>query len=383
MDYLKRPRIIPDNRAVMSRQYTLPSFFGKLREVVTDYCKFDIAKTMPVKVECPDESQGLKTLYITATFGTFPFVGGKLGAELDTKAIVPASHHADNLVYVMGSHTGYDHQAKTFGRIYREKEGGFGACCGKLAGVMGPYLKEYEYAKTDIKLFKEDGRVLLEIPNRFLGVHSSDEPHPVKLCLEPSLTKGDPESEGVMMTENPRSVIFEIHPDLQRALEAKKRNITQDSAPIGEDLTGDYFKFLWLASDPFPDDITRRLHPLMHQIVSSLDYPSMVTIANVHTWIEFNRFVDAVHAIPDVLSKGIFGVSGLTVDLYFEKRSYHYSNVYYPQYSFFKPAGEREGIVMGMSEINQLLSSYDPGKEKVSIDRILECNDQGDEKIEF
>lgn len=34
---------------------------------------------------------------------------------------------------------------------------------------------------------------------------------------------------------------------------------------------------------------------------------------------------------------------------------------------------------MGVSEINQLLSSYDPGKEKVSIDRILECNDQGDE----
>jgi hypothetical protein len=55
MDYLKRPRIIPDNRAVMSRQYTLPSFFGKLRKVVTDYCKFDIVKIMPVKVECPDE----------------------------------------------------------------------------------------------------------------------------------------------------------------------------------------------------------------------------------------------------------------------------------------------------------------------------------------
>lgn len=345
MDYLKRPRIIPDNRAVMSRQYTLPSFFGKLRKVVTDYCKFDIVKIMPVKVECPDERQGLKTLYITATFGTFPFVGGKLGAELDTKAIVPASHHADNLVY-----------------------------------VIGPYLKEYEYAKTDIKLFKEDGRVLLEIPNRLLGVHSSDEPNPVKLCLEPSLTKGDLESGGVMTTKNPRSVIFEIHPDLQRALEAKKRNITQDSAPIGEDLTGHYFKFLWPDSDPFPDDITRRLHPLMHQIVSSLDYPPMVTIANVHTWIEFNRFVDAVHAIPDVLSKGIFGVSGLTVDLYFENRSYHYSNVYYPQYAFFKPAGEREGIVMGVPEINQLLSSYDAGKEKVSIDRILECNDQGDEK---
>ncbi len=55
MDYLKRPSIIPDNRAVMSRQYTLPSFFGKLRKVVTDYCKFDIVKIMPVKVECPDE----------------------------------------------------------------------------------------------------------------------------------------------------------------------------------------------------------------------------------------------------------------------------------------------------------------------------------------
>ncbi len=382
MEYLKRPHIIPDTRTVMSRQYNLAAFFGKLGEVVTDYCKFDTAKTMPVKVECPDESQGLKILYFIATFGTSPFVGGKLGAELDTKAIVPASHHAENLVYVMGSHTGYDHRTRTLGRIYREKEGGFSACCGKLAGVMGPYLKEYEYAKTNIKLFKKEGRVFLEVPNRLLGIHSSDEPHPAKLCLEPSLIKGNPESEGVMTAESPRSVIFEAHPALQHALGAKKRNITHDPTPIGDDLTGDYFRFLWVSSDPFPDDITRRLHPLMHQIVSSLDAPPMVTVANVNTWIEFNRFVDAIHAIPDVLSKGIFGVSGLTVDLYFEDRTYRYSNVYYPQYAFFKPAGEREGIVMGPSEISKLLDSYTP-KERLSIDRILELNDQAGEEIEF
>ena len=382
MDYLKRPRIISDNRAVMSRQYNLSTLFGKLGEVVANYCKFDMAKTMPVKVECPDESQGLKILYFISTFGTSPFVGGKLGAELDTKAIVPASHHADNLVYVMGSHTGYDHQTKTLGRIYREKEGGFSACCGKLAGVMGPYLKEYEYAKGSIKLFKEDGRVLLAIPNRLLGIHSSDEPYPAKLCLGPSLIKGDPESGGVMTAESPRSVVFEIHPDLQHVLEAKKRNITHEPTPIGDDLTGDYFKYLWITTAPFPDNITRRLHPLMHQIVSSLEFPPMLTIANVHTWIEFNRFVDAIHSIPDVLSKGIFGVSGLTVDLYFQERSYHYSNVYYPQYAFFKTPGEREGIVMGPSEINNLLDSYIP-RERLSIDRILECNDQADEEVEF
>jgi len=382
MDYLKRPRIIPDARAIMSRQYNLATFFGKLGEVVVDHCKFDMAKTMPVKVECPDESQGLKILYFIATFGTSPFVGGTLGAEFDTKAIVPASHHAENLVYVMGSHTGYDHQAKTSGRLYREKEGGFSACCGKLAGVMDPYLKEYEYARNNIKLFKDNRRVCVDIPNRLLGIHSSDEPHPAKLCLEPSLIKGDPESDGVMTGESPRSVVFEIHPDLQHALKAKKRNITHGHTPIGDDLTGNYFKFLWISSAPFPDDITRRLHPLMHRIVSSLDYPPMVTVANVNTWIEFNRFVDAIHAIPDVLSKGIFGVSGLTVDLYFEDRPYHYSNVYYPQYAFFKPAGEREGTVMGPSEINNLLDSYTP-KKRLSIDRILEHNDQTDEEIEL
>lgn len=382
MDYLKRPCLIPDNQAAMSCQYNLSTFFGKLGQVGTEYCKFDMAKTIPVKVECPDESQGLKILYFIATFGTSPFVGGKLGAELDTKAIVPASHHGENLVYVMGSHTGYDHRTKTWGRLYREKEGGFSSCCGKLAGVMEPYLKEYEYAKNSIKLLKEEGRVLLEIPNRLLGIHSSDDPHRVKLCLEPSLIKGNPESQGVMKAESPRSVIFEVHPDLHFALQAKKRNITHDPTPIGDDLTGDYFKFLWISSDPFPDDITRRLHPLMHQIVSSANYPPMVTVANVNTWIEFNRFVDAIHAIPDVLSKGVFGISGLTVDLYFEERSYHYSNVYYPQYAFFKPAGKREGIVMGPPEINTLLDSYTP-KKRISIDRILECNEQAGEKIEL
>ena len=37
---------------------------------------------------------------------------------------------------------------------------------------------------------------------------------------------------------------------------------------------------------------------------------------------------------------------------------------------------------MGPSEINNLLDSYIP-KERLSIDRILECNDQADEEIEF
>lgn len=124
MDYLQRSPRVPDNRAIMCRYYNLAAFYGKPREVVEKYCMFDITTTLPVKVECPDETQGLKTLYFMAFFGMSPFVGGKLGAELDIEAIVPASHHAENLVYVMRSHTGYDRRTKTWGRIYREKEGG-------------------------------------------------------------------------------------------------------------------------------------------------------------------------------------------------------------------------------------------------------------------
>jgi len=383
MDYLRSPSIIPDNGSVMFRQYALASFFGKLREAAIHHCNFDLAGTLPVMVECADESQSLKALYFLATFGASPFVGGRVGAELDVEAIAPAAHHAENLVYVMGSHAGYDHETKTMGKIYREKEGGFSPCCGKLAGVIGPYLKEYEYARNSIKLFKEEDRVLLEIPSRFLGMNSTDLANPARLCLEPSLIRGDWESKGVMTAESPYSVIFEAHPDLQHALEAKKRTITHDPIPIGDDLTGDYFKFLWISSDPFPDGITRRLHPLMHQIVCSLDYAPMATVANVNTWIEFNRFVDAVQAIPDVFSKGVFGVSGLTIDLYIPTRSYHYSNVYYPQYAFFKPTGQTEGTIMGPSEINKLLDAYTPTKERPSLDQILECNDQNDEEIEF
>lgn len=383
MDYIKRPRIIPDNQAIMSNQYNLRTFFGKLKELVLDHCNFDMSKTMPVKVECPDESLGLKLLYFISTFGTSPFVGGKLGAELDTKAIAPAAHHAENLVYVMGSHVGYDNESKSFGKLYREKEGGYSFCCGKLVGIIEHYLQEYEYAKNSIKIFKEDGRVFLKIPNRLLGINSSDETHPAKIVLETSLIKGNSDLEGVMRAEKPRSIIFEIHPDILRELEAKKHNITTDFVPVGNALNGNHFKFLWNSPNPFPDDITRRLHPLMHQIVSSVDYPPMVTIANVNTWIEFNRFVDAIHAIPDVFSKGVFGISGLTVDLYYEDRDYHYSNVFYPQYTFFKPAGQKEGIIKGPSETNNLFDSYAPTKEKLSVDRILDINDEVTKEIEF
>ncbi|MBU4184861.1 MAG: hypothetical protein KKI12_14245 [Proteobacteria bacterium] len=371
MDYLTSPRKIPNNQAIMANKYDLFTFFGKLWEVAADYCKFDKTKIMPVLVECPDESQRLKTLYCIATFGMFPFAGGKLGAELDTCAIGPASHHAENLVYIMGSHTGYDSINKKWGSIYREKEGDYSTCCGKLAGILGPYLDKYEDAKRSIKYFIDEGRVLLKIPNRFLEIRNSCESDTVELRLKSSLIKDSLESEAIITAESPGCVIFEIHPDLQLALEDKNRKITHDPTPIGDDLNSNYLKFHIISSDQFSDGISERLYPLMHQIVASLDYPPIVTIANVNTWIEFNRFVDAIHAIPDVLNKGIFAISGLTVDLYLEKES-SYSNIYYPQYAFFKPSEEKEGIVMGTSEANNLLNIYAPIKDMLSLDRIIE-----------
>lgn len=382
MKYLSRPSMIPDNGAVMTRQYDLNAFFGKLRELAVDYCKFDMARTIPVKIECPDESQGLKIPYFIATFGTAPFVGRSVGAELDRSSIVPACHHAKNQVFVMGSHTGFDHQERKFGRLYREREGGFSPCCGKLGGVIAPYMAEYEYAKNNIQIFRRDGKVFLEIPNRLLGVHSSIEPHPVKVQLCFSLVRDGAGAEALVTSDKPRSVIFEIHPEQLRKLEERKRRISEEPAPLGDELDPGCFEFLWVAPSPFPDDLTRRLHPLMHRIVSSRDYPPMVTIANVNTWIEFNRFIDAVHALPDVIPNGIFALSGLTVDLYFEERDYRYSNVYYPQYAFFKPAGEKWGRIMGTAEVNELLQRYTP-KERLSIDQILRKNDEGAGEIQF
>lgn len=383
MSFLQRPSIIPDNTVVMARQYHLNAFYGRLREVVTRYCRFDPAQTIPVKVECPDESQGLKTLYFISAFGTAPFVGRSVGAELDTSSILPACHHGRNVVFVMGSHTGFDHRERIFGRLYREKIGGFSSCCGKLSGVIAPYLAEYAYAKSRVLVFRHNGKVFLEIPNRLIGIHSSIEPYPVKVRLKPSLVQGGTECPGLMTEEKPRSVMFEIHPEILQTLETKGRKITEEPAPLGDDLRPQDFDFLWVSSIPYPDDLTRRLHPLMHEIVSRLDYPPMVTIANVNTWIEFNRFIDAIHAIPEVVSKGIFGVSGLTVDLYFEDRAYHYSNVYYPQYAFFKPAGEKHGVVMGPAEIIRLLESHPTSADRLSIDRVMESNDEFDQEILF
>jgi hypothetical protein len=383
MDYMECSGIIPDNDTVMFRQYNLLKFFGKLKKIAIDYCRFDMDRTMPVKVECPDESQGLKSLYFVSTFGSYPFVGGKLGAELDIEAIAPASHHAENLVYVMGSHTGYDHQTKTWGTIYREKEGAFSSCCGKLAAVMEPYMQEYEYARASIRIYKKNGKFFLQIPHRFLGTDDSDECLSVRLCLNSCLIKGDAQREGRITPESPQSLVFEVHPDLARTLETGNKNITDEPMPIGDILGGDYFRFSGVPCDSFSDGITRRLHPLMHKIVSSEDYHPMVTIANVQTWLEFNRFVDAIHDIQDVESKGIFGVSGLTVDLYFDERTYSYSNVYYPQYAFFKTGGQRDGLVIGLSELNNFFDAYKVTEDVFLLDQILECNDGIEGEINF
>ena len=276
-----------------------------------NYCLslgFTRDRMMPSRAFCSDETQGYPVILMAQHFGTFPFDHGRVGGKVATDRHGPHAHHGEDLVIVHASHVGYDSERESFGAYPRPRtaDGGFGANCGKLCGVLQWYQHEYAHACSHVRLQEIAGAPTVIIDNALLD---PQRPEGLLLHLERMIDPDRPEPVRVMSTAK----AFTPAPALLAALAGTAFPASPE--PIGDRLSADFFHF---RRQPAPgpegsDQLEEAIAPAMASLVTS-PHPAL-DAARYHTQIEFDRTYRSIQREPAYRGKNVLLVSGLNVDV--------------------------------------------------------------------
>ncbi len=269
---------------------------------------FSAGKIMPSRAFCSDESQGYPIILIAKHFGAFPFNHGQVGGVVSTDRHGPYAHHGKDLVIIHASHVGYDPEAKVFG-VYRRLQTvkhDETTSCGKICGVLDWYLKEYDFAKNNILISKEDGKTLIAIDNWLLH---DDRQQGLMLKLE-QLVRQDAAGELHAVKGLSTSKVFPIAKQLLDSMQDHIKNLAEgERQAIGDSLTPDLFYFKRQSND----HLDHNLIGAMPYIVSDR-WPALKA-AQVNTQVEFDRAFRSVVQEPEYQGKQLLFISGLNIDI--------------------------------------------------------------------
>jgi hypothetical protein len=269
---------------------------------------FEPGRIMPSRAFCSDETQGYPVILLARHFGTFPFDHGQVGGRMATDRNGPHAHHGEDLVIVQASHVGYDPVERRFGVYQRPRtaDGGFGANCGKMAGVLAWYQTQYAAACADIRLGTVDGTPAVFIDNALLDPDRQEGLFP---RLEGLIDAKRPAPLKVLSTAK----AFAAAPALlERVAGAAWPDAPE---PIGPRLEADLFAFRRrpvIGSEGL-DLLEEALAPAAAALVTSAN--PMLDAARCHTQIEFDRAYRALRADPVFEGKNLLFVAGLNVDV--------------------------------------------------------------------
>ncbi len=279
---------------------------------------FERGKIMPSRAFCSDESQGYPIILMAKHFGTFPFNHGLVGGVVATDRHGPHAHHGKDLVIIQASHVGFDPQTQQFGiyrRLQTEKKNQT-ANCGKICGALDWYINEYNFARKNIHLRKdENGKKQVIIDNSLLH---TDRDQGLLLKLNDILdmdTQGKPVAIGALST----SKIFSATPALIKYLDNHYVDHYEwksgHGEAIGDRLHPDLFYYHRTIShhDEGRDHLERNLIDVMPYIVTS-KWPAL-TAAQVNTQVEFDRAFRTVVQENAYCGKKVMFISGLNVDI--------------------------------------------------------------------
>jgi hypothetical protein len=276
-----------------------------------NYCLslgFERHRMMPSRAFCSDESQGYPVILLARHFGTFPFDHGRVGGKVATDRNAPHAHHGEDLLILQASHVGYDPERQLFGVYQRQRtnDGGFGANCGKLSGVLDWYQHEYRHAGNDIRLGSLDGSPTVFIDNALLDPGRGEG---LFLYLDRFIDPARPDPLRVLST----SKAFAGAPALVRTLSEIDWQGTPK--PIGDLLSSDLFFFRRqpVIGPEGLDLLEQAIAPAMPMLVTSPN-PAL-DAARYHTQIEFDRTWRAVQRDLAYRGKNVLFVSGLNVDV--------------------------------------------------------------------
>ena len=272
---------------------------------------FEAGKIMPSRAFCSDESQGYPIILIAKHFGSFPFNHGLVGGVVATDRHGPHSHHGQDLFIIQASHVGYDPKTNHFGtyrRLQTEKQTET-SNCGKICGALDWYLHEYEFARNNIYLLKENGQTKIIIDNQLL--HTQREEGLI-LKLD-QFVDVDKQGRPIPETSHSTSKIFTVSESLNKYLENYQWK-TQAEA-IDKLLHPDlfYFKRNISGHPEGRDHLEKNLINVMPYIVTS-KWPAL-TAAQANTQVEFDRTFRSISQDPAYKGKKVLFISGLNVDI--------------------------------------------------------------------
>lgn len=268
---------------------------------------FEPGHIMPSRAFCSDESQGFPIILIAKHFGAFPFNHGRTGGIVATERHGPHSHHGKDIVIIQASHVGYDPKNETFGHYCRlqTSDNEKTTTCGKIGHVIQWYLDEYDFAKNNIFIRKENGVPAITIDNQLL-----DEKREEGLFLDLDYMLAAENGKRKLLRTLSTSRVFEISDEFQNILPTNTWS-TETSSKISENLKPELFVYKRsVASD---DQLESNLITPMPWIVSSSE--PMLAAAKFNTQAEFDRAFRTIKKSQDYQGKNLLFISCLNIDI--------------------------------------------------------------------
>ena len=272
---------------------------------------FEAGKIMPSRAFCSDESQGYPIILMAKHFGSFPFNHGRVGGIVATDRHAPHAQHGKDLLIIQASHVGYNPDSGHFGvyrRLQTEKQNET-TNCGKICDALDWYLNEYEFARNNISLIKENGKTKVIIDNQLLHTQRNEG---LILKLE-KLIEVDEHGIPVIDKSHSTSKTFAASSNLNNYLENYQWKTQAET--IGHQLSPDFFYFKRNISEhpEGHDHLEKNLINVMPYIVTS-QWPAL-TAAQINTQVEFDRSFRSISQEPAYKGKKLLFVSGLNVDI--------------------------------------------------------------------
>ncbi len=273
---------------------------------------FEPGKMMPSRAFCSDESQGYPIILIAKHFGIFPFNHGLVGGIVATDRHAPHAHHGKDLVIIQASHVGFDPENERFG-VYRRlqtEETCETSNCGKINAALDWYIREYNFARENIFLYQQEGKLKVIIDNLLLHTERDEG---LMLNLE-KIVQVDPQGTPVPELSKSTAKVFSVIPEFQDYLKDFDLDSKQPQA-IERHLHPDLFYFKRTISHHHEgrDHLEKNLIKVMPYVVTSR-WPSL-TAAQANSQVEFDRAFRTIVKEPAYRNKKILFISGLNVDI--------------------------------------------------------------------
>eukprot|EP00930_Biecheleria_cincta_P013375 TRINITY_DN1195_c0_g1_i3.p1 TRINITY_DN1195_c0_g1~~TRINITY_DN1195_c0_g1_i3.p1 ORF type:complete len:501 (-),score=100.70 TRINITY_DN1195_c0_g1_i3:199-1701(-) len=335
----KRPRLAPIpmpfgnvslDLSMMSYNQFVPRMYNMCKGL-----GFRKGKILPSIGFCSDENQGYPTILITKHFGAYPFNHGYIGGIMALDRHGPHAGHADDVVLVHAPHVGFEPDLQVYG-TYRRRQIAANAdsgdmqmsgTCGKVVGVLQPYIDTYNALLGRIRVKVEGEEVLISLSRLLLpSDERSDEDLSISLQFDELLEEGALQNAYLKQSS---SSIFRASASF-----ANKFKQIMSSEELSDEggveggwyslknpklthlLTPDMFTFV-----KAPEKLQGEEHRLERSLLPNLPkvftspYDNELSASLICMQSEFDRSVHSVAAEPAYKGKNLMLISGLNIDV--------------------------------------------------------------------